>query len=447
MRTELKPYDEYKQADLLWLDSIPTHWEVVKNNSLWAERKTVNCLNEDLLSVTIKKGIIRQSDLLKSTSKKDSSNIDKSKYKLVMPEDIAYNKMRMWQGAVGKSKYRGIVSPAYIVIRPIADINTEYYHYLLRTPHYIEESHKYSYGICDDQLNLRYEDFKRMQIVVPPKDEQDQIVRYLDISLAKINKFIKTKKKLIEVLKEQKQAVINKAVTKGLDPNVKMKRSGIEWLGEIPEEWRKCKLKNIGSFKSGTNLTSLDIEAEGLFPVYGGNGLRGYYNKATHNGEYLLIGRQGALCGNVHLVKGEFWATEHAVVVTTEKYVDINWAKYLIDTMNLNQYSQSAAQPGLAVEKIINIPTILPPIETQQEIATFLEQKTEVIDNTIVTTQREIDLITEYRTRLISDVVTGKVDVRGIVIDDVSEDLEDAFDEELQDEESLSDEDGDENAN
>lgn len=118
-----------------------------------------------------------------------------------MPNDIAYNKMRMWQGAVGVSNYRGIVSPAYIVLKSRRNINSRYYHLLLRTPIYIEESHRNSYGICDDQLSLRYEDFKCMQNIIPPKEEQDQIVRYLDSKLSKINKFIKAKKKQIELLK------------------------------------------------------------------------------------------------------------------------------------------------------------------------------------------------------------------------------------------------------
>jgi type I restriction enzyme S subunit len=226
MNKELKPYDEYKETDLSWLDKVPKHWEIKPNRVLWNERKTINCISEQLLSVTIKKGIISQAELLQSSSKKDSSNVDKSKYKLVAPNDIVYNKMRMWQGAVGVSNDRGIVSPAYIVLKPRGDINHRYYHFLLRTPGYIEESHRNSYGICDDQLSLRYEDFKGMQNIIPPKDEQDQIVRYLDSKLSKANKFINTKKKQIELLQELKQAIINKAVTKGLAPTAKNETLG-----------------------------------------------------------------------------------------------------------------------------------------------------------------------------------------------------------------------------
>ena len=236
-------------------------------------------------------------------------------------------------------------------------------------------------------------------------------------------------------------------MTKGINPDVKIEPSGIEWLGDIPEHWRKCKLKHLGRFKSGDNLTSLEIDQKGEFPVYGGNGFRGYFNKYTHDGNHLLIGRQGALCGNVHFVEGKFWATEHAVVVTMNTEVDIKWAKYLIEKMNLNQYSQSAAQPGLAVEKIINIYTVLPDIVEQKEIADYIDKKTAVIDISISGVEKEIKLVIEYRTRLISDVVTGKVDVRNINIYEaisVDTDLDEVDDEGLDNEEALGSEEDDE---
>lgn len=166
---KLKPYEEYRETGLLWLDKVPKHWRIKLNKSLWTERKITNYIDEQLLSVTINRGIIPQTELLQSSSKKDLSNLDKSKYKLVMPNDIVYNKMRMWQGAVGVTKHRSIVSPAYIVLKPIKEINHHYYHYLLRTPNYVRESYRFSYEICDDQLSLRYEDFKGMSIILPQK--------------------------------------------------------------------------------------------------------------------------------------------------------------------------------------------------------------------------------------------------------------------------------------
>ncbi len=151
-----------------WLAGIPTGWRLLPNRAVLAERIERSTHDEQMLSVTIDGGIMPQAELLEGASYKDSSNEDRSNYKLVHPGDLAYNKMRMWQGAVGMSSYRGIVSPAYIVLKPRADINPRYYHYLFRTPGYTTESYRNSYGICDDMLSLRYEDFKTMLSPVPP---------------------------------------------------------------------------------------------------------------------------------------------------------------------------------------------------------------------------------------------------------------------------------------
>jgi len=272
--------------------------------------------------------------------------------------------------------------------------------------------------------------FLSTKLPLPPRTEQDQIVRFLDWQLSKINKLINAKKRQIELLKEQKQAIINKAVTKGLYENVPMKDSGVEWIGEIPSSYTRCKLKHIGVFQSGKNLTSLDIEEDSTYRVYGGNGFRGYYESYLFDGEHLLIGRQGALCGNIHYVNERFWATEHAITVKTNYRIIAKWAYYLIKVMNLNQYSQAAAQPGLAVEKIINIGAFFPSIGEQQDIVEYLDEKCSQIDILITKVNEEINLLHEYRTRLISDVVTGKVNVRDIVVPDfeaveeVSEDTE-----------------------
>jgi type I restriction enzyme S subunit len=215
-------------------------------------------------------------------------------------------------------------------------------------------------------------------------------------------------------LKERKQAIINQAVTKGLDPKVPMKDSGIEWLGKIPAHWEARKLKTCGLMKSGINLTSYEIENEDEYPVYGGNGLRGYYKYFNRSGDYLLIGRQGALCGNVHKVSGKFWATEHAVVVEPYKSVNLDWYYYILIVMNLNQYSESAAQPGLSVENIHNLKTCVPPFEEQKAIADYVDNKINRMDDAIKNIEGRITLIQEYRIRLISDVVTGKVNVQNI---------------------------------
>ena len=136
---------------------------------------------------------------------------------------------------------------------------------------------------------------------------------------------------------------------------MKLKDSGVEWLGDVPEHWEIQRLKTVCAMKSGEGITAMSIEDKGEYPVYGGNGLRGYTSEFTHDGDYVLIGRQGALCGNVHIARGQFWASEHAVVTTVFPDHTLEWLSALLEIMNLNQYSIAAAQPGLAVERVMNL--------------------------------------------------------------------------------------------
>ena len=208
--------------------------------------------------------------------------------------------------------------------------------------------------------------------------------------------------------------MINHAVTKGLDPNVKMKDSGVEWIGEIPEHWELKRLKYVASLKSGSGITSNEIKESGEYPVFGGNGLRGYFSSYTHEGKYVLIGRQGALCGNINYASGKFWASEHAVVATLLSDYKLFWFGELLRTMNLNQYSQSAAQPGLAVDNINNLDIPVPSNKEQTLISIYLDRHITLIDKTIKKIEKNIELLEEYKKALIHHVVTGKIDVRGV---------------------------------
>ena len=255
-----QPYPYYKPSGVEWLGDVPSHWSVVPNRAVFSEINDQDHPGEQMLSVTISEGVIRQQVLLQDTSKRDSSRIDKSAYKLVRPGDFAYNKMRAWQGAIGASRYQGIVSPAYVVQRPLDGANPLYFHHLLRTPAFAKEAERWSYGIVSDMWSLRPEHFKMIHCCVPPPDEQRAIVRYLDHVDARIRRYIVAKEKLIALLEEERQAVIHRAVTRGLDPNVPLNPSGIDWLGDIPAHWDGMALKRLGSFKSGTGFP---IEQQG----------------------------------------------------------------------------------------------------------------------------------------------------------------------------------------
>lgn len=242
---ELRAYPEYIPTGIDWLGEIPSHWMSFPNRTLFHEIIDRNHPDEQMLSVTIGHGITTQRSLLEDSSKKDSSNLDRSAYKLVQTGDLVYNKMRAWQGAIGISNFEGIVSPAYIVLRPAATQYPDYVHYLFRTPAFAKEAERWSYGITSDQWSLRSEDFKQIYSLLPPLAEQIAIANFLDAMDARITTYIAAKRKMIALLEEQKQAIINQAVTRVLDPDVPLKPSGVDWLGDIPAHWEVRRAKQI----------------------------------------------------------------------------------------------------------------------------------------------------------------------------------------------------------
>lgn len=211
----LDPNVKMKDSGIEWIGEIPEHWEVKPNISLFSERvQRKGDLHLDLLAVTQSRGIILQEEI---TDRKDISSLDKSNYKIVRRNDLAYNKMRMWQGAVGWSSYDGIVSPAYVVLKPVNSVNSKYFYYLFKSPQLIHAFKLYSYGICDDQNSLRYQDFKRIYSCVPPLIEQQAIVDYLDQKTSEIDSLISGIQDSIEQLKAYRQSLISEAVTGKID--------------------------------------------------------------------------------------------------------------------------------------------------------------------------------------------------------------------------------------
>ena len=261
------PYPKMKDSGVPWLGEVPEHWDVLPNRVLFGEVKERDHPEEPMLSVTITKGVIRQRALLANSSKKDSSNQDKSAYKLVRLGDIAYNKMRAWQGAIGVSDYQGIVSPAYVVERPRKGTSSRYLHYLLRTPAFAKEAERWSYGITSDMWSLRPEHFKMIYGCLPPLHEQAAIVRFLDHADRRIRRYLRAKQQLITLLEEQKQAIIHQAVTGQIDvrtgkPYRAYKDSRVEWLGEVPETWDVVALRHRYSQCLGKMLDSKRITGD-----------------------------------------------------------------------------------------------------------------------------------------------------------------------------------------
>ena len=417
-----EPYPAYKSSDVSWLGDVPAHWEIRPNRAFFSEVNERNCPGEQMLSVTISGGVIPQQELLEDTSMKDSSRFDRTAYKLVERGDIAYNKMRAWQGAIGVSKFRGIVSPAYVVQRPLKGANSRYLHYLLRTPAFAKEAERWSYGITSDMWSLRPEHFKMIYSCVPPLPEQAAIVRFLDHAYRRIRRYIRAKKKLIALLEEQKQAIFHQAVTGQIDvrtgqPYPAYKPSGVEWLGDVPAHWRVIALKRYSRCHSGHGISTEDVSSEetteNTTPVIGGNGIMGFCRSANCSYVAIAIGRVGALCGNVHVVKPPAWITDNALVLSVgDAVVSLEYLAAILRTRNLNNLADRTAQPLITGTRVQNERTPLPTSFEQTAIVSYLDKVTADLGTSAARASQQIELLQEYQTRLIADVVTGKLDVR-----------------------------------
>lgn len=425
-----KSYEKYKESGITWLGQMPEHWPPTFIKGVTKTYSEKGKPDAELLSVYRDYGVIKKS------SRDDNHNkpgMDLSGYKVVYPNTLVLNKMKTWSGSLGVSNYFGIVSPAYITCNiDLEQVDTKYLNYLLRCKNYVFEYNRLSYGVRPSQWDMRYQDFKSIPIYLPTLDEQTAIAAFLDFKLAKINRFIRKKKQLIKLLNEQKAAIINQAVTKGLDPNAKMKPSGIEWLGDIPEHWEIRKLKYLGKIKSGDGITSTEIEESGEYEVYGGNGFIGYANKFNVEKENLVIGRVGAKCGNVHYTNERKFISDNALILSLNKGLDYKYYSLVLEVANLNSLNTSSAQPLITGTKVINYPIPIASKKEQLKIATYIEKETAKLNQTITTIEKEIALVEEYKTSLIAEAVTGKIDVRDYVIPEVEEtesfnEIEDEF--------------------
>lgn len=261
------------------------------------------------------------------------------------------------------------------------------------------------------QPGLNSEFCSKVFVPRPSRAVQESIADYLDHETARLDELMAEMKRLLKLLAEKRNALIIRAITRGLDPNVPLRNSGIHWLSEIPAHWDSVSLKRVASLKSGRFISSEMIDAEGKYPVFGGNGLRGFASSYTHDGEHVLIGRQGALCGNINYASGRFWASEHAVVVTIGERSVVRWLGALLDVMHLNQYSQSAAQPGLAVEFIENLQVPVPPVPEQIAIVEYIAGASVWLDRLSEATDQTISILKERRIALIASAVTGRLEV------------------------------------
>ena len=416
-------YERYKASGVPWLGEIPAHWEVVRHLGLFDERREVNQPDMKLLSVTIERGVIPQSRI---STKKDISNDDKSRYKVVRVGDLAYNKMRMWQGAVGISDYDGIVSPAYVILEPKNKAYSKFFHYLFRTKQFIIEADRYSYGLADDMNSLRYEHFKTIYSPVPPQEEVERIAGFLDERTAAIDAAIAKKERLLALLAEQKAILINTAVTRGLDPHASLKDSGIPWLGQIPAHWEVKRAKYIFHEVDERSQTG----QEELLSV---SHVTGVTPRAEKN-VYMFMAEDYAgskICRKNDLVINIMWAWMGALGISDRMGIvspsygvyrqqrqGIFNSWYLEHLLRSAQYvaEYNRRSTGLHSSRLrlyshmfFDMELGYPSRKEQNEIEVQVKERTSLIDQTIETTSTEIERLNELRAILIASAVTGQI--------------------------------------
>jgi len=387
-----------KDSGVEWIGEIPDGWDVRKLKFLCfintGDKDTINRNDEGLYPFYVRSSNIEHID----TYSFDGEAV------LMAGDGVGAGKV--FHYVSGKFDYHQRVYNLHY----FKDVCGKYIYYYLKENFWKKIEEASAKSTVD---SVRLPMLLEFPVVFGQIGEQQQIVSYLDTKSSLIDSTIEKEREVITKLKEYRQAVITEAVTKGIHPGVPMKESGVEWIGEIPEGWEVCKIKYLARLQSGDILPSEKISNDGAYPVYGGNGLRGYTDAFTHSGSYILIGRQGALCGNVHVVNGDFWPSEHAIVTYELTELNQNWFAYVLYAMNLNQYSTSAAQPGLAIDKIRELFVSLPPLPEQQEIADYLDAKCSAIDATIQKRELAIEKLTAYKQSLIYECVTGKREVLG----------------------------------
>ncbi|MCB0537897.1 MAG: restriction endonuclease subunit S [Bacteroidetes bacterium] len=428
--SKLQPYTTYQPVQYDYVSQLPDGWQLLPNIAIFRERIERGFDNEELLSVTIGKGVIRQSDV---DIKKDSSNEDKSKYKLIKVGDIAYNRMRMWQGALGYSEYQGITSPAYVVLKPRMEINQRFFHYMFRTGFYTNYSKRFSYGIVDDQLSLRYVDFKRMYSIVPPLETQNTIVAYLDRKTQQIQEFIAKKERLIELLEEQKERLISNAISRGINQNIELKKTDDIWLKEIPKHWEFKPLKRYVKLNQYSITEKTKPNYLLKYVDIGNVTFNGLLNepeeitfekapsrarRIVKSGDTILSTVRTYLkaIAFFDIANDNLIASTGFAVLSPSKNIIPKYLKYLLSSSyflhKVNFWAIGVNYPSINNDRLMSIKVAVPPtIEEQKVIIEFIEIELMNFEKTISKAQTEIEKAKEYQESLITQVVTGQLKV------------------------------------
>lgn len=425
-------YNSYKDSGFDWIGKIPSHWGLLKSKYLWRESFSVSQTGkEDLLSVSQYDGI---------TPASGSRSESLVGYKVVEENDLVINIMLAWMGGLGVSRHNGLVSPAYCVYRLQGENNPRYMHYLYKTPMYLAEFARHSTGVIPSRWRMYTDDFGQVLTLIPPREEQDAMVAYLDTATSKIDEAISQQQRMIDLLNERKQVIIDKATLDGLDPSVEQKYSGSDWLGTIPSHWKINKFRYLFKTRTGITFTKAQLEEEGE-PVisYGQIHSKDNWGASVnpvlirHIPSSLTKGKDGALampgdflfadtsedfegCGNNVFVDTEpVYAGYHTILAKKNNDEYGPYLAYLFTSTRWRGQVRSMVN-GVKVysvtQGILNSANvILPPKEEQIAIADYITKRVIKLDEGIRRHKDYIKCLHERKQIIINDVVTGKVKV------------------------------------
>ncbi|MDL0147304.1 restriction endonuclease subunit S [Campylobacter felis] len=418
--------------DIEWLGEIPQSWEIKPLQAIFNQRNEQNNNLEfqTILSLVKDVGVIpyEEKGNVGNKAKDDLQN-----YKIARVNDLVLNKMNAVIGSLGVSKYDGLVSPIYLVLY-IENPNylIAYYSYLFQTKSIQKFLRKFAYGIMEIRESIDYLEFKKMFLPTPPLQEQKEIAEFLDSKCEKIQNYIDKKQKLITLLQEKKQALINEAVTKGLNPNIESKNSGIEYLGLIPHHWEVVKVKYIATTNIGLVYDPSEIATnENVgYPVLRANNIQNgkidykdviYVAKKIDDkqlaisGDLLMCVRNGSenLLGKTAKIENNNFSFGAFTAIIRS---DLNNYLYWIFQTEMLKKSISSFIVSIGIgqisqDDIKNFKIPLPPLQEQKEIAEFLDKKCEKINSAIEKTKKQIELVKEYKNTLINEAVCGRINL------------------------------------
>ncbi|THJ25083.1 MAG: hypothetical protein CAF45_002970 [Nitrospira sp. CG24E] len=424
MIADLKPYPALKDSGVPWLGEVPEHWAVRRIKTLFREKDERSGTGSGvLLSLTRAKGIVPQTE----ASKRIASAEDLSKYRVCRPGDLVMNRMQAWSGMFALSTYAGVISPDYSIFGAIDKSDVKFYEHLFKAPIVVDQFAQRSKGIGSGFNRLYTPDFGAVSAIVPPLSEQVAIVRFLDYADRRIRHYILAKQKLIKLLEEQKQAIIHRAVTRGLSPNVRLKPSGVEWLGDVPEHWEVKRNGRLFAQRNQTGFGDLPILEVSLKT---GVRIRAFDNSIrkqvmSDRGKYKRAAKGDIAYNMMRMWQGavgvapvDGLVSPAYVVARPFEGVEVRYFSNLFRTSAYMREVDSCPRGivkdrnRLYWEDFKQIFSPCPPLDDQIRIAEAIDENTRTINGGIGRTLAEIDLLREFRTRLIADVVTGKLDVR-----------------------------------